>query len=1152
MPARNLGGRMRKLIPCIRLTTAAMFTAIIFAVTAYGQFRAGIQGTVTDTNGAVVPGARVSLKSNETGRTLQTVTTDAGFYSFTMLSPGTYTITVTAGDSFKKAVVEKIQVRAETTEGVNITLEPGGISETVTVQAENEGLATEDPNIRKVISTEEVLRLPQVGRDPYELARLAPGVFGAGARNASGGSVSFPNTSGPGGSNSSIFQTENQVPITANGQRLSSNNFQIDGTSVNSQTWGGAAVITPSQESVKEVQVLTSTYSAEDGRNSGIQLKVVSQNGTNQWHGSAFFKLNDPVLNAFNTMPIQVGSVSTQGPQRVEQKYKSYGGSFGGRIIRDKLFFFFSYEGLNNKTSNTRNTFVETAQFRQAVIAARPNTVTQRLLSATGIEPRIVQVLAPTCAGIFSGCAIVGNGIDVGSITGTYGNYVPTFSTNPNGGGLDGIADLQWVQISLPTSFRGNQYFTRIDYNATAKDNFTVTSYITPVTFKGSDSSAQSRPMADITSKRLNYLVGVIYNRTISSRMVNEVRFNMTRWGIQELDANPDARFDLPRVEIEGIFSDRLRFGPPWGLNTPADILERQLDFRDVLTWVKGNHSLKFGAEYRLDINSNFEIGGARPLYSFHRMWNFANGTPIFELLTANNQGKPTANNTSFQTGDLAFFIQDNWKFRPNLTLNLGLRWEYFSPITARKGVIGNLILGPNGGLGGAVISTAKQLTDRDLNNFGPQLGFAWSPKRFNDKLVIRGGGGIGYDRLANALLANARRNPPNGAIYGICCGTAPGEFGSPFAGGQIVYANSSDGTIFGFPVHPLIGGGTNPANGLPVNGSVEIYGAPRKLPNAYVYRYSLEGQYELPWRMVASLGYQGSLGRRFVRIDRVHITVPSSNPNIFAGYFARPDVNSSFNALLASLRGRLNYGLSFNLNYRFSKSLDTVSWEAPCGCTDQSFPVDQKEEHGPSDFDVRHATTASFIWDIPFFTDKSKLTGKLLGGWQISSIITQHTGFPWTPKIFGCLQQANTPGAFCDPRPTSYNGTRPAGNSNANFLRPNGIFGVPGTSVFGTAFNSSNPFANRPAIGRNSLFGPKYFSADVSISKKFGLPQVGILNENASLDVRFNFFNVFNNLNLAPFNSNSDPTRVQLQTFGIATNGLAGRVGEFQVRFSF
>ncbi|NMV11832.1 hypothetical protein HKB26_01140, partial [Vibrio parahaemolyticus] len=106
--------------------------------------------------------------------------------------------------------------------------------------------------------------------------------------------------------------------------------------------------------------------SAEDGRNSGIQLKVVSQNGTNQWHGSAFFKLNDPVLNAFNTMPIQVGSVSTQGPQRVEQKYKSYGGSFGGRIIRDKLFFFFSYEGLNNKTSNTRNTFVETAQFRQA------------------------------------------------------------------------------------------------------------------------------------------------------------------------------------------------------------------------------------------------------------------------------------------------------------------------------------------------------------------------------------------------------------------------------------------------------------------------------------------------------------------------------------------------------------------------------------------------------------------------------------------------------------------------------------------------------------------------------------------------------------------------------------------------------------------
>lgn len=207
---------------------------------------------------------------------------------------------------------------------------------------------------------------------------------------------------------------------------------------------------------------------------------------------------------------------------------------------------------------------------------------------------------------------------------------------------------------------------------------------------------------------------------------------------------------------------------------------------------------------------------------------------------------------------------------------------------------------------------------------------------------------------------------------------------------------------------------------------------------------------------------------------------------------------------------------------------------------------------NGPSDFDVRHSYVATATWDVPVFQDKTKVSGKVLGGWQISSIVTWNDGFPWTPKLFGCLQQANTPAGFCDPRPTSYNGTQPADNTNDNFLRPNGVFGVPGTSVFGTAFNSNDPFRNLPAIGRNAFRGPRYFNVDMTIAKKFGLGDWGFLGENANVVVRFNFFNIFNNLNLAPFDSNSDPTRVQLPTFGRATNALAGRVGEFQVRFSF
>lgn len=1133
----------------------------IFSIIANAQFRAGIQGVVTDNAGGTVPGATVTLTNKETNQTQTTETSDDGFYRFSNLAPGLYSVSVEK-QNFKKTLTDEVRVEAEETKGQDVTLEAGGISETVTVIADaNEvGLETEDANIRKTISTEEVLRLPQAGRDPYELARLAPGVFGAGARSADGGSSMLPNTSGPGGSNNSIFATENAQPITANGQRVSANNYQIDGTSVNSQTWGGAAVITPSQESVKEVQVTSSSYSAEDGRNSGAQVKVVTQNGTNDWHGSAFYKLNDPSLNAFNKY-YGVPGVLSAVPVRVERKFRSYGGSLGGPLPffnfgdgggpafisgKDKLFFFFSYEALRENNSNPYNALIETAQYRQAIINSRPNTVSAALVSGPSAEPRILQTLPVSCSQVNVPCQAVSGGLDLGSIGGTYGTYLDPWTI---GAGFDGIPDLQYAQLSNISRFKGNQYFTRIDFNATDKDRFAFSSFIVPSEAFTADSASQSRPQGDINSERLSYALGFIYTRNLSNTMLNEARINLTRWGFDEVSTNPDANYGLPRIEIEAIGGDRLRFGARRGQNTPGLINERQLDFRDTLSMVTGNHVLKFGAEYRIDFNSNAEIGFARPFYTFLQQWNFANGTPIYFEIATDLTGKPARNNAKFRTSELAFFVQDDWKFRPNLTLNLGLRWTYFSPITATEGVIGNLIPEANGGLAGAVIDTDKTLYDSDWNNFGPQLGLAWSPKRFDDKLVIRAGGGIGYDRLPNALLSNARRNPPNGNNFNRCC-AGPWD---PFLGGQISYVASSDGTILGYPRNPLLGGGVNPANGLPNSGAIEIYGTPRNLPNAYVYRYSLEGQYQLPAKMVATLGYQGSSGRHFVRILPLHIMTPSNNPAINAAYFASPDVNTNYNAMIARLQGRFMNQFSFDVNYRYSKSLDTVSFEGPTGATNQSFPVDQREEHGPSDFDVRHNITGSGLWDLPIFRNKSGWAGKLLGGWQINGIVTYHTGFPWTPKIGGCLLAFGT-NRFCDNlRPTSYNGGQPLSNTNDNFLQPGGIFPGGGDDYFNTSLPfDGDPFANRPAIGRNVFRGPKYFALDMAFVKAFGLPNIGPLGENAKLDLRFNFFNILNTLNLAHFNSNSDPTRVNSSVFGTATAGLAGRTGEFQVRFSF
>ena len=1128
------------------------------AVTAEAQFRASIQGTVRDSAGAVVAGATVAATNVETGRIQQTVTTDEGFYRIDGLAPGTYNV-VTEATGFKKNVREGVIVRAEETQGVNITLQAGQVAEAVTISATTEvALQTENANVDKTVSNLEILRLPQAARDPYDLIRLTPGVFGEGARTAGGAAANLPNTSGPGGTNVSIFATENQVPVSANGQRVSSNNFQVDGVSVNSQTWGGAAVITPSQESIKELKVTSSTYSAEDGRNSGAQIKVVTQNGTNTFHGSGFFRYAGPSLNAFNDFHGIPGTTRLSSPQRVEQLTRSFGGSLGGPIVKDKLFFFFSYEGFRSSTNNTVQSFIETPQLRDLIRTVRPNSLAARVFADPGIQPRVVAILPRTCADFsfqVPSCQDVGGGFDIGSPIGSVGQYVP-FS-QPLGGGLDGIPDLLFALLENPTRFSGNQYFTRVDYIITPKDNLAFSAYFTPVTNFTSDSAGQSRPMADITSDRFNWDTAVIYTRNISATMLNEARFNFTRWSFNEVDSNPDVNFGIPRIEIEGLLpgGDRLRFGANRSENTPGILKESQLDFSDVLTKISGNHALKFGGGYRVDLNDDTGSGGARPLFSFVRPWNFANDTPIFEAINADANGVPKANDTGFKSGNLSFFVQDDWKVRPNFTLNLGLRWEYFQPITARGGQLGNLMFGSQG-LANAKVVTVDQISDSDFNNFGPQIGFAWSPKFLNDKAVLRGGFGVGFDRLPNALLANARANPPNGARYNICCGTAEGEFGSPFVGGQILYALGSSNSPFSFPANPNLGGGFDPESGSPRIGAIEIYGTFPDLPNAYLYRWSLEAQYELPWKMTATAGYQASAGHKFVRIVPEHLVQPIQNPHFFAVYFAIPDVNTNYNAMLLRLQKHFSAGLTFDVNYRFSKSIDTASFEAPCGCTNQTFPIDQRQERGPSDFDVTNFWVGSAVWDIPLLRGRNDWTGKILGGWQISGIFTHHDGFPWTPKIDQGARLPN--GQFFGPiRPIAFTGKQPAPNTNHNFLQPGGIFPGGGPLYFSTKVNTDATGTptfelNPPGIGRNVFRGPRYTSVDLSLAKRFGLPSFGVLGENAGLDLRFNMFNAFNKLNLAPFQAGSGGVFVTRPNFGEPDGALAGRVIEFQVRFSF
>ena len=1147
-------------------------------ISANAQFRAGIQGSVSDSSGALVPDATVTLTSKETGAKQTTQTSGDGFYRITGLPPGTYSLVVEKS-GFKKQSFENVVINAEDTRGLDVLLTTGEVAETVTVTEETgQAIETENGNVSRALTTREIRELPQVGRDPYELLRLTPGIFGDGARAGNGQSVNLPNTTGPGGSNNSIFQTENQVPISANGQRVSSNNYMIDGVSVNSFNWGGAALVTPNQESVKEVRVLSATYSAEDGRNSGAQVKVVSQGGANDVHGSAFIKYNSPKLNSFN----KYGGPGAP-PKRVNDYIRQFGGSIGGPLYfprfgeggpavfggRNKSFFFFSYEGLRNTQNEVGRGFVETPEYRALVQQIRPGGVTAQILAAQGIQPRTIGVFTPSCA-VFDNnparCRVVPGGLDIGSPTGSLGQYVSL--GNPTGGGFDGIPDVQEIQFALPGFDRGNQYNVRLDFLRTTKDSLTLSTYVTKQNNFNSDSGGRSRPIADLPFKPLNTSGTIIYRRIISATTLNEARFNGTRFAVDQ-QSDSTTNFGIPRLEVEGLPFDRIRFGADRSENTPGMLAQNIFELSDTLTKVIGNHGFKFGGVYRIEQDNGDTSGGSRPLYSFSGLFNLANDTPIFESINADPRtGDPADAQRYFSTNYYAFFVQDDWKVRPNFTLNLGLRYEYYQPLKEKDERLSNLFFGPNG-LVDSRVTVVDELYEPDRNNFAPRIGFAYSPRlRFlglgsetGDSTVIRGGFGIAYNRIPVAPLANVRGNTPFFGRFGICCGTAPTDFGSPFAGGQILYALGSSNSVTSYPRNPALGGGINPATGGPNSGSVEIWGAPVDLPNPYVYTYSLEIQQELPAKLTGTIGYQGSAGHKLIRLVNQNFLY-ANNPAFFQVFFTTPDVNSNYNALNANLVRRFSQGVQIQANYRWSKSIDQLSYEGPGFVTNQTFPQDNRTERGPSDFDVRHYFNLSALYELPFFRTRNDFVGKVLGGFEITGILTARTGFPFTPVVGGCTSTPGGP-SLCPVRPQGYSGPTDLDTSDDAFITGSNFPG--GGGPFFTVFDLPNNSVAPPGIGRNSFRGPSYFNVDMSLVKHTRLG--GFLGESSDLELRANFFNVFNQLNLKTFEFGSDATMIGFfnagdanvpgvltsnPRFGIATEGLAGRVVELQARFRF
>jgi hypothetical protein len=1133
---------------------------------------------------------------------------------------------------FKKEVTRDVFVSAEQLTGHNIVLQLGATGESVTVSADAAALQTEDATISGSISAQDVQRLPEVGRDPYELLRLAPGVLGDNARGGATNNATFmPGTEALGGaSNTGIFQTENQPQISANGQRVSSNNYEVDGVSVNSLELGGAAVVTPSQESVREVKVVTSDYSAEDGRNSGAQIKVVSQNGTNKLHGSGLVLFDDAGLNAFNkyygpaSIPVSLQTCqdntkiyTRQCPQRVDTKQRLFGGSLGGPIFKDKVFFFFSYEGLRRADTTFTNEWIETPEFRTYVHQINPGSLADQLFSLPGVAPRIVAggltPVTPPNGNPVNGQ--LGLGYDIGSINVPFGQQVGATQT------FDGIPDVTYANVAFPNSTSGNQYHGRIDYKH-GNDQFAYSGYFSFLNAFGAAGSG--RVFMDKPFKPNNSASMGTWIHTFSSSMLNEARVSFTRFHDDELSNLNKTDLAIPQLDTNGF---NIKGGPPLGLpgggglqygidfNVPKILVQNTYQFRDILSKQLGNKFLKFGVEIIREQDNSLRRQHARPEYAFDNILSLGNDAPFFENAADIDPLTGGTPNSRFYFRDtpLNFFVQNDWKVRRNLTVNLGLRYEFTTPLSEKNNHLGNYIPGPNGIVDGHV-SPVSQLYDPNYKNFAPRIGFAWVPRPASNKLVVRGGFGVSYDRDFFNLFTNARFNPPFAtAGIGLCCDPS----------GGILYAFASPSDPLTYPANPALQSGIDPVTGGLLAPSptslpggfvrndqyIEIDGSPKHLPSTSVYNYSIGLELQPLNNMFVSIGYQGSAGHHLIRtIDMNRFTPGDSfncitnlqaqncsnnkdmvqeadvngnaitprltgNPNFDRIFFPLADVNSNFNSLLAHVSKVYAHGFQLDGSYRWSKSLDTASFGRGA---QQADPSQQSLDYGPSDFDVRHQFVLFGLWDLPIARGQHGFLGKALGGWQINGAFTAHSAFPWTPEEGCCF--FGTPGSAANDIngdgigndfPTQWDGQGGVGTSNQAFI--NGVFPKDASHPTGAGFDYFNvsppgPCPNFPVncitarvrggngIGRNSFRGPAYRQVDMTLGKHTALPGFMQLGEQAALDLRANLFNVFNTLNLPPFQtggqSNTDFTNTN--DFGRALSGLAGRVIEFQIRLSF
>jgi Carboxypeptidase regulatory-like domain len=1164
-----------------RVAGLIVFFALLGPPCAKAQYRASIQGVVTDATGAVIPGATLTLTDNQTNEKRIATSNGAGVYNFNALPPDTFTL-VAERSGFQKQVLDHLQLIPEQANAINVQMVVGGTSTSVTVNASTQAaLDRETADEQISINPEQIQHFPEFERDPMQLIQLAPGTLSDGAQQGSGGGFASPgtesNASHGGGGNlgtsSSIFATENGPSANTNGGQFENNGYTIDGISTESAVWGGSTVITPSEDSIGNVKIITNDYDAENGRFDGALTEITTKSGTNQLHGSAFVQIVRPGLNAYQRWngPGSVTSVGANGQKltatgrgllRDENDYNQPGGSIGGPIWKNRVFAFFNYERQSESISATSIGWYATSQLASL---APSGSIAAKYLSFPKAAVLGTIIGSETCndASMHEGVncvTIAGQGLNVGSpLTTGLGNQDLTYvsSTNPGiGSGLTSTPDVAQYTISNPTSSDFQQYNGRLDSDVTSKDHVSFAIYWEPSTLThynggyGYDLFNHSQ---------VNDAFSIIWNHIFSASFLNEARANAAGWRYNELASNPQAPFGLPQDSVPQFASIALG---SFGVSVPGIYDQWTYGYKDVATKVFREHTLKFGFDLTRLYYLNDPIGA--PNYTFYNLWDFMNDAPEaeggpFQATT----GYPGGYRNDNRENMFGIFIQDNWKASPGLTLSAGMRYSYFGPLTDKDNNQGVLTFGGGSALlTGITIRTGIGAWTAQKWNFGPELGFNWSPTR---KFVIRGGYGLNYneEQIANA---SANDNNPPGTS------SVPGTSTSPTnINPNILYAVSSSPTsLFGYPSNPHTITTFNSA-GLPTAGSANLNALTNHLPTQYAHHYSLEVDYDFGHALVANVSYVGSAARHLM------YNYDGNAEGDIVGAALNPLVNSidtfgnfgtsNNNMMLAGLTHQFAHTFSANAQFTWAHSMDSES-----GPYERDpYLYNPGYSYGRSDFDINKMFKLFGVWQPVFFHGNHAWAEKIAGGWTLGGIMTLHSGYGWTP-VYTAPHQI-----YCNLCNYGYSSLRPhylggAGNSTSNKAFETGSnFTNPGTATIGannTSFEnnyfmipnyadaitdntgqSTTNFIPPPGIDRNTFPGPGYRDVDFNFAKAFGLPNSRLLGEDAKIEIKADMFNAFNLLNINP---SSLSENIQNTNLGQASSALGSRMVDFQARFSF